>query len=77
MFRVRCLASDGNDRLSRFARNVVLSIVARLGNVSPRSLSILAVASCQQWRVIASRYHGGGVLPAVFRASAPEHFLVW
>jgi hypothetical protein len=63
--------------LSHFASHVVLSIVARLGNVPPRSLYILAVASWQQWRDNASRYDGCDVLPAVFSASAPKHFLVW
>jgi hypothetical protein len=52
-------------------------MVARLGYVSPRSLYILAMASCQQWCHNVCRCFGGGVLPAVVSASAPKHFLVW
>ena len=74
MFRVRCLLCKGHGRSSRFARYMVLSMMARGGLVSPRSVSILAVALCLSWCVIAKRYNGDVALLAVFKSVCSQAF---
>ena len=74
VFRVRCLLCKGHGWSSHFASQVVLSFVARDGHVSPRSVSILAVALCLSWCVIAKRYNGDVALLAVFKSVRSRAF---
>jgi len=48
--------------------------MARVGFISPRSLSMLAVMPCPRWRVIVSMYNGDDVLPAVFKSVRSRAF---
>ena len=74
VFQVRCLLCKGHGWSSHFASQVVLSFVARDGHVLPRSVSILAVALCLSWCVIAKRYNGDVALLAVFKSVRSRAF---